>query len=127
MTGEELKGLRKKIGLSQEGLASLTGLKPITISQIELGKKKSYQSMKIMKDVSGELIEKQRVATSFSANGNNAYIDETVYQSLTWAIGVLGSQLHERRKYMGIAREEKYLASIVDFVAKYEESRGSSK
>lgn len=127
MTGEELKGLRKKIGLSQEGLASLTGLKPITISQIELGKKKSYQSMKIMMDVLGELIEKQRVATSFSANGNNAYIDETVYQSLTWAIGVLGSQLHERRKYMGIAREEKYLASIVDFVAKYEESRGSSK
>jgi phage terminase large subunit len=56
--------------------------------------------MKTMTEVIRELEEKQRAA-SLAVNGKNAHVTESVYEELVWAIGVLGSQLVEQKKFMG--------------------------
>lgn len=124
MTGAELKKMRKKIGISQEGLAALTGVRQNLISQIELGRSTDKSAMA---RIEAELLEldAKRVANS-KDGGLQEYVDERLYQAFRWAISMLSSQMYERAKHMNVEQEEKQLDLIVDFVAKIEEARGQT-
>lgn len=120
MKGKDLKALRRKVGLTQEGLSLLTGLNQNIISQIEQERRYEPEYFGKVVDVLKDLESKQVIPVKEST----VCMDSSIYEAMVWGVSVLSAQINERKKFMGIRREEKLLARLVDFIAKYEKEKG---
>lgn len=124
LNGQEIKDIRQRLGMSQEGLASLASVPQYVISQIERGvlpKKLTEETLERLTDTLTSIEGLRR--NNVDVRGYNARIDEETYQALIWAVGTLAGQLNERQKFMGVGREDHKLNVVVNFIEKYEETQ----